>query len=82
MAENLCSLLGLNTTAGLGRRLIEAEVRQDTKNANLYYIRSKQHYIDAMTLAYALSLLAKTFKKEDLHFRAERSWRVVEDPLS
>ncbi|HMQ53405.1 MAG TPA: hypothetical protein PKE64_28095 [Anaerolineae bacterium] len=79
MAEKLCALLGLNTVAGLGRRLLEAEIRQDSKNANLYYLRSKQHGTEAMTLAYALSLLAKTYQHHPIFFRPERSWRVVDD---
>lgn len=72
MVETICNLLDLNRNAGLGRRLAEVEIKQDSQNPNLY-ILSKDDVVEASTLAYALSVLAKEILHlENVHFREMR----------
>jgi hypothetical protein len=51
--------LDLNLAAGLGRRLVEAEIKQDAMNPNLFYIFPKNDVVEGAALAHALSVRAK-----------------------
>ncbi len=64
MVERICNLLDLSLKAGLGRRLAEADLRQDARDPNLFYILYKDDGVEATSLAYALSVLAG----ENSHF--------------
>lgn len=59
MVESICNLLGLNLAAGLGRRLAEAEIKQDAQNPNLFYILPKDNVVEGTALAHALSVRAR-----------------------
>ncbi|MBN1995304.1 MAG: hypothetical protein JW953_21630 [Anaerolineae bacterium] len=73
MIEKICDLLNLDIKAGLGRRLLETEIRQDVKDPTLFYIHSKEDISEAFSLAHALSVLAeKVLNLENVHFKAER----------
>jgi hypothetical protein len=64
----VCNLLDLNLTAGLGRRLADADIKQDVQNSNLFYIFPKDDVVEAATLAHALSIQAKEVRHLQLCF--------------
>jgi hypothetical protein len=70
IVESLCELLDLNINAGLGRRLTEAQIKQDTTDPNLFYIRS-QDVAEAFMLAQALSVRAEKILHLNMRFRPE-----------
>lgn len=72
MLEKICDLLNLSIEAGLGRRLAQAQVKQDAQNPNLYII-SQENVAETLMLAYALSVRAKEFvQTANLSFQANR----------
>jgi hypothetical protein len=74
MTERICDLLNLSISAGLGRRLAAAEIKQDATESNLFHIRSNDSVVEASTLARALSVLAEeVLHLEGVHFRAVRT---------
>ena len=74
MAERIYDLLGLNRAAGLGRRLAEVEVKQDDKHPESFLIISADDVVEALSLAYALSVLAgEILHLKDVSFRAART---------
>jgi hypothetical protein len=74
MIETICDLLDLNIEAGLGRRLAEAEIKQDPQNPQLFYILSKNDVVETATLAHALSTLAREVRHLQLCFSPVRTW--------
>lgn len=73
MTEQICNLLNLNLTAGLGRRLAETEIRQDSQNPNLFYIFPTTDVVEAATLANALSVRANAVLHKKVRFTAIRT---------
>lgn len=67
MIEEICERLNLNKDAGLRKKLIEAEIRQDNENLDVFYICSKQ----ASILAQGLSARAEEML-ENIRFREAR----------
>lgn len=73
MTEQICNLLNLDLTAGLGRRLAQQKITQDSLNPNLFYIIPTTDVVEAATLAYALSVRANTVLQKKVHFTAIRT---------
>lgn len=67
MIEEICERLNLNKDTGLRKKLIEAEIREDNKNSEIFYICSKQ----ASRLAQDLSARAEEML-ENIRFREAR----------
>ena len=72
MTERVCDLLKLNVSAGLGRRLAAAGVKQDAKDPTVFIILAKADVVEALKLAETLSFLAKEMLHLNMHFRPER----------
>jgi|GEM_PF-4793314 len=70
LEKQICNLLNLSASAGLGRRLTEGQVKQDAQNPNRFII-VKENVVEASALACALTLRASA-TKANLNFKAER----------
>jgi hypothetical protein len=56
-AQTICELLNLDINAGLGWRLSQATIEEDSSRDGTYYLAS-DNVIEAITLAQALNILA------------------------
>ncbi len=73
MAESICNLLNLDLAAGLGRRLAQIKIMQDSQNPNLFYIFSTDDVVEAAALAHALSVRANKVLHVPVSFTSIRT---------